>query len=127
MSMATPRDNLADTRRRTLPLRRFALPILLLAGLSATADDLDEGKRLTMERSEGNCLACHAIDDGQLPGNVGPPLMNMQQRFPDRAALQQQVCDATIRNPYTRMPPFCRHGILTNQEVELIIDYLYTL
>jgi sulfur-oxidizing protein SoxX len=125
--MATPKDNLADTRRRTLRLRRFALPMLLLAGLSATADNIDEGKRLTMERSEGNCLACHAIDDGQLPGNVGPPLMNMKQRFPDRAALQQQVCDATIRNPYTRMPPFCRHGILTNQEVELIIDYLYTL
>lgn len=100
---------------------------MLLACLSATADNIDEGKRLTMERSEGNCLACHAIDDGQLPGNVGPPLMNMKQRFPDRAALQQQVCDATIRNPYTRMPPFCRHGILTNQEVELIIDYLYTL
>jgi len=25
------------------------------------------------------------------------------------------------------MPPFCRHGILTEDEVELIVDYLYTL
>ena len=108
-------------------LRRVALPALLLAGLSVAADTIEEGKRLTMERSKGNCLACHAIEDGQLPGNLGPPLQGMKQRFPDRGALRQQVCDATVRNPYSRMPPFCRHGILTNEEVELIVDYLYTL
>jgi sulfur-oxidizing protein SoxX len=126
--MATTKDNLADTRRRMRrQLRRVALPALLLAGLSVAADTIEEGKRLTMERSKGNCLACHAIEDGQLPGNVGPPLQGMKQRFPDRGALRQQVCDATVRNPYSRMPPFCRHGILTNEEVELIVDYLYTL
>jgi sulfur-oxidizing protein SoxX len=126
--MATTKDNLADTRRRMRrQLRRVALPALLLAGLSVAADTIEEGKRLTMERSKGNCLACHVIEDGQLPGNVGPPLQGMKQRFPDRGALRQQVCDATVRNPYSRMPPFCRHGILTNEEVELIVDYLYTL
>jgi sulfur-oxidizing protein SoxX len=128
MGMATTKDNLAQTRRRThTNLRCLSLPVLLLAGLSVAADTTDEGKRLAMERSKGNCLACHAIEDGELPGNVGPPLQGMKQRFPDREALHQQVCDATVRNPYSRMPPFCRHGILTNQEVELIIDYLYTL
>jgi sulfur-oxidizing protein SoxX len=129
MSMIAIMDNLAGSRHRTLSYgRRFALPILLLAGLGAVAaDDIEEGKTLAMERSKGNCLACHAIEDGQLPGNVGPALLDMKRRFPDRAVLQQQVCDATVRNPYTRMPPFCRHGILTTQEVELIIDYLYTL
>jgi len=129
MSMATTEDNLADTRRRMRSqLRHLALPALLLAGLSVAATDgVDEGKRLAMERAKGNCLACHAIEDGKLPGNVGPPLSGMKQRFPERAALRQQVCDATVRNPYSRMPPFCRHGILTNEEVELIIDYLYTL
>jgi sulfur-oxidizing protein SoxX len=126
--MATTKDNLVDTRRRMRrQLRRVALPALLLAGLSVAADTIEEGKRLTMERSKGNCLACHAIEDGQLPGNLGPPLQGMKQRFPDRGALRQQVCDATVRNPYSRMPPFCRHGILTNEEVELIVDYLYTL
>ena len=85
------------------------------------------GKTLAMERSKGNCLACHAMDDGELPGNLGPPLLAMKLRFPDRQALVTQVCDATIRNPDSRMPPFCRHGILTEQEVRLIVDYLYTL
>jgi sulfur-oxidizing protein SoxX len=127
MSMAITVDNPAASGRRTRSqLWCLALSMLLLASLAA-ADTVDEGKRLTMERGKGNCLACHVIEDGQLPGNVGPPLQGMKQRFPDRAALRQQVCDATIRNPYSRMPPFCRHGILTHQEVELIVDYLYTL
>ena len=82
---------------------------------------------LATERGKGNCLACHRFDDGELPGNLGPPLLAMKLRFPDRQALVEQVCDATIRNPDSRMPPFCRHGILTEDEVEVIVDYLYTL
>jgi sulfur-oxidizing protein SoxX len=110
------------------PVLLLALAGMVLASLPAGASDrFAEGKRLTMERSKGNCLACHAIDDGNLPGNVGPPLVAMKQRFPDRQVLREQVCDATVRNPYTRMPPFCRHGILTSEEVDLIVDYLYTL
>ena len=105
-----------------------ALLGFLLAGAPVTASDgVAEGKRLATERSKGNCLACHAFDDGELPGNVGPPLSAIKQRFPDRNVLVRQVCDATERNPYSRMPPFCRHGILTLEEVELIVDYLYTL
>jgi sulfur-oxidizing protein SoxX len=80
-----------------------------------------------MERDKGNCLACHRIEDGELPGTIGPPLVAMKLRFPERAVLQEQICDATIRNPNSRMPPFCRHRILTETEVELIVDYLYTL
>ena len=106
--------------------------ILSLAATSGIADSspqgrIAEGKVLTMERGKGNCLACHMIEDGQLPGNLGPPLLAMKVRFPDRTALFEQVCDATTRNPDSRMPPFCRHGILTDEEVELIVDYLYTL
>ncbi|MDH3431584.1 MAG: sulfur oxidation c-type cytochrome SoxX [Gammaproteobacteria bacterium] len=89
--------------------------------------DIAEGKLLSMERSKGNCLACHMIEDGELPGDLGPPLLAMKVRFPDRKALVEQVCDATVRNSNSRMPPFCRHGILSEEEVELIVDYLYTL
>lgn len=104
--------------------------VLLLGVLpvaTARADDVAEGKALAFDRGRGNCLACHAMDDGELPGNVGPPLLAMKIRYPDRAALKSQVCDATVRNPQSRMPPYCRHGILTEDEIEQIVDYLYTL
>ena len=101
--------------------------LVWLAAPMAAESSTELGKRLAFERAKGNCLACHQIADGELPGNVGPPLLAMQQRYPDRAVLEQQICDATISNPDTRMPPFCRHGILTEEEVGLIVDYLYTL
>ena len=105
----------------------FAIPLVLLAAPLAAEDRVAMGKQLAFERSKGNCLACHRIADGELPGTLGPPLMAMKQRYPERAVLELQICDATISNPDTRMPPFCRHGILTSEEVELIVDYLYTL
>jgi len=85
------------------------------------------GKQLAMTRSKGNCLACHMIDDGELPGNLGPPLVAMQARFPDRSQLRAQIWDATARNPNTRMPPFGKHGILSEEEIDLIVEYVYTL
>jgi sulfur-oxidizing protein SoxX len=114
-------------------LRRTATGILAIGAMVAasvqasTTGDIAAGKSLAMERNKGNCLACHVIEDGELPGTIGPPLVAMKLRYPEPAALKQQICDATIRNPDSRMPPFCRHGILTEDEVELIVDYLYTL
>jgi sulfur-oxidizing protein SoxX len=115
------RDNQNSVKRLLL--------IALLAAQGAVASDssIEQGKALTFERGKGNCLACHSIEDGELPGNLGPPLLAMKLRFPERENLKRQICDATIRDANTRMPPFCRHGILNEEEVELIIDYLYTL
>lgn len=86
-----------------------------------------DGKSLVMQRSKGNCLACHAIADGELPGNIGPPLVAMKARFPDPEVLRSQIWDATTRNPDSRMPPFGLHGILEEQEIDLIVEYLNTL
>lgn len=110
------------------PLRHGLLTLLAAVPLLVAADDrVAEGKLLATDRGKGNCLACHMMDDGELPGDIGPPLLAMKLRFPDREALKRQVCDATLRNPDSRMPPFCRHGILTEDEVDLVVDYLYTL
>lgn len=91
------------------------------------SDDIAEGKKLTFDRKKGNCLACHMIDDGELAGNNGPPLLAMKARFPDRELLFQQIWDPTQTNPYSFMPPFGKHGALTKNEINKIIDYLYTL
>lgn len=93
----------------------------------APNDPAAEGKRYATDRKLGNCLACHMMGDGQSPGNIGPPLIAMQARFPDKAKLRQQVYDATIANPDSQMPPFGRHGILTDAQIDAIVEYLYTL
>ena len=88
---------------------------------------IEKGKELAFNRKKGNCLACHYIQGGSLMGNTGPALIAMQQRFPDKSKLSAQVYDARINNQQTFMPPFGAHGILTKQEIKLIVNWLYTL
>lgn len=99
-------------------------PMLLT---TAYADSAADGKEISFDRKKGNCLACHVMDDGELAGLVGPPLMMMDVRFPDRAVLRKQIWDPTIRNPATSMPPYGKHRMLTEEEIDKVVDYLYTL
>ncbi len=34
-------------------------------------------KKSLLTGSKGNCLACHMIEDGELPGTIAPPLLAM--------------------------------------------------
>ena len=102
--------------------------ITIVSGLSiASADDIADGKEVAFDRKKGNCLACHMISDGALPGNIGPPLIAMKDRFPDKAALRAQIWDSTVSNPNTIMPPFGRNRILSEQEVDLVTEFIYSL
>lgn len=94
---------------------------------NADISKLEQGKALAFERTKGNCLACHYIEGGELTGNYGPPLIAMKVRFPDRDVLRQQIWDAAVKNPHTRMPPFGRNRILTEDEIDLVTDYIQSL
>ena len=85
------------------------------------------GKALAFDRGKGNCLSCHDIKGGDLPGTIGPQLNGMKNRFPDRKELIGIVTDETKRNPQTVMPPFGRNLILNDKEISAIVDFLYTL
>lgn len=97
------------------------------AGEQVDASVIAEGKAIAFDRKKGNCLACHVVEDGELAGNSGPPIIAMQQRFPDKAKLREQIWDPTRRNPQTMMPPFGKHGILTEEELDKLVEYIYTL
>jgi sulfur-oxidizing protein SoxX len=118
---------------------RFATTALSLAALCAGAsmmptaagaaddDTIKFGKEVAYDRKKGNCLACHMMDDGVSPGDIGPPLIAMKARFPDPATLRAQIWDAQVANPATRMPPFGKHQALSEKEIDAIVEYLYTL
>lgn len=98
-----------------------------LAGGIASADAISDGKKVAFDRKKGNCLSCHMIAGGDLPGNIGPPLIAMKSRFPDKAVLRAQIWDPTVKNPNTIMPPFGKHQILTEKEVDLVTEFIYSL
>ena len=100
---------------------------LLAAGAAVAESDIEKGKEVAFDRKKGNCLGCHAIEGGSLPGTIGPPLIAMQARFPDKAKLRAQIYDSTKANPNSIMPPFGKHGALTDKEVDLITEFIYSL
>jgi sulfur-oxidizing protein SoxX len=104
----------------------LALGGMLLASSVASAQSPAPGEMLAFDRSKGNCLTCHEIKGGDSPGNVGPPLTDMKTRYPNRQELVAIIYDETKRNPLTVMPPFGRNLILTEKEIESVVDFLYT-
>jgi len=96
------------------------LAVLLVTTAAAAAEP--DAKTLFME----NCQQCHQVKGVDNTGNIGPALADMKARFPDRKALFAIVFDETRRNPQTVMPPFGRNLILTSQQIDTLVDFLYS-
>ena len=101
------------------------LAALFVMPMQAGAKEMTD-EEVTFGRKAGNCLACHMISGGNLPGTIGPPLLAMKARYPDKAKLREQIWDATIRNPDSIMPPFGKHEILTEKQVDQVTNYIYS-
>lgn len=104
-----------------------ALSLSPQLAIAADAQVIEEGKKISFDRKKGNCLACHQIEGGDLAGNIGPPLVAMKARFPDKSKLRAQIWDSTKNNPNTMMPPFGRHEILTESEIDKVVEFVYSL
>jgi sulfur-oxidizing protein SoxX len=118
--------------RSTRPALFQALGLALMIGAASTSpagaqSAAAEGQKLAFDRGKGNCLTCHEIMGGDLPGTIGPPLKDIKSKYPDRSELVAIVADETKRNPQTVMPPFGRNRILTEQEINAVVDFLQTL
>ena len=115
----------------TCPNPASSLVLALLIGVIAcparAQSGAADGQKLAFDRGKGNCLTCHDIKGGDFPGTIGPSLKGVGARYPDRNDLVAIVTDESVRNPQTLMPPFGRNRILTEQEINAIVDFLQTL
>ena len=102
--------------------------LAMVPGSAVAADEevIEEGRQLAFDRKKGNCLACHQIQGGSLAGNIGPPLVAMSSRL-SKEELRSQLVDSTDRDPNTMMPPFGKHNILTDEEIDKIVEFVYQL
>ena len=91
------------------------------------------GRALFINERKGNCTACHKTPtDTSLrsASNIGPPLEAIKQKYPapaDRARLRDAIWDQRNIKPETIMPPYGKHRILTETEIDAIVAYLETL
>jgi sulfur-oxidizing protein SoxX len=72
-----------------------------------------------------HCEQCHEIKGLNNFGNIGPSLLDLKERYPDRKEVAAIIFDETKRNPQTVMIPFGRNMILTSKQIDAIVEYLY--
>ena len=110
--------------------------------LTAQAGDPAAGRKVFMNRKQGNCLACHAnedMSDQSFHGEVGPALDGVADRW-EAAVLRGIVVNSKMMFEGTIMPAFYKDGgfernlkkfqgksILNAQQVEDVVAYLLTL
>ena len=122
--------------------RIYPTLLMTMAALSATAilhtssaqTAVSNAQTLFTDERKGNCAACH-----KLPGdtainsisNLGPALVNLKTRYPDRAKLRAVIWDNrqadSSKNAQTIMPPYGKNRILTEAEIDTLVRYLETM
>lgn len=113
--------------RKTGLIPAMVLALSIGAGPAFAQSATAEGQKLAFDRGKGNCLTCHAIKGGEYPGTLGPELVDIKSKYPNRDELVAILYDETKRNPLTVMPPFGRNRILTDTEISAVVDFLQTL
>jgi sulfur-oxidizing protein SoxX len=124
MLLASPHLRGAAT---ALSLTLFAAPAIADMPDIDFNGSVDAGKEVAMTRSKGNCIACHLMPGGESPGAIGPALVAIQTRYSSKTDLAQQIWDPTVKNPDVVMPPFGKHGILSDQEFVDVVEYIWSL
>jgi L-cysteine S-thiosulfotransferase len=110
-----------------------------LGGLKGNAEN---GRKVAIDRSKGNCLACHKmpIPEEDFHGELGPSLEKVAKKF-NEGKIRFRIINIQAINPRSLMPPFYKkpeqlnrvveqyqgRTILTAQEVEDVVAYLTTL
>lgn len=107
------------------------LAVAFMSSLAAPAGAAENaGKSIALNSAKGNCLACHAmpgIAENVLPGNVGMPLVHVKALVKSKRDLREHIWDETRFNKNTVMPPFGKHKILTEEEINKLTDFIYGL
>ena len=116
--------------------------LAIAAPIGGKRGNAERGRRLSIERAKGNCIACHVlpIPEAEFPGELGPPLTGVGKRLSE-AEIRLRVVDSKQVNPFTIMPGYYRDPkhfnhvkkkfrgktLLSAQEIEDLVAYLVTL
>ena len=113
----------------------------ILAPLDGKAGDAARGRRIVLDRAEGNCLICHKVPEPGEPfqGELGPDLTGVGARL-GAGQLRLRLVDQSRLNPATIMPPYHRisglvrvaakwqgRPVLDAQAIEDVVAYLAQL
>ncbi len=101
----------------------ISLPSLAIA---ATPAQIAAGQKIAETTTLGNCDACHNFQGASEAGNIGPALHHVKSMMPNRKVFYAIIYNEEARNPQTVMPAFGKNHILTPQQINDVIDFMYT-
>ncbi|MGZ5113660.1 MAG: sulfur oxidation c-type cytochrome SoxX [Usitatibacter sp.] len=111
--------------------RRCAVLAVLAAAIAIPAHAQNAAApEVFLRVDKGHCIACHQLPEGIWPAtraDLGPRLEGRRMRELGRARLRELIQDPMRANPDTVMPPFGRHRILENDEIERLVEFLHAL
>ncbi|MEP7155332.1 MAG: c-type cytochrome [Betaproteobacteria bacterium] len=102
---------------------------IALFASGASAQSSAVGRELFMDPAKGNCDACHAVG-ASLPAakrKIGSDLSNIQSRYPDKTRLRADIWELGARMAETVMPAYGKNRILTETEIDALVNYVQTL
>lgn len=93
----------------------------------ASEDLVKKGEKIFTTNTQGNCIACHAVNGKVLdgPGTMGPILQSLSA-WPEQA-IYDKIYDPYTTNPISAMPAFGKNGWLTDAEIKALVAYLKTI
>jgi sulfur-oxidizing protein SoxX len=101
--------------------------LIAVSGFASDADLVKEGEKIFTTNTQGNCVACHAVNGKTLdgPGSMGPILQYLSAWPED--ALYEKIFDPYKINPVSAMPAFGKNGWLSDSEIKALVAYLKTI
>lgn len=93
----------------------------------SSEDLVKKGEKIFNTNTQGNCVACHAVNGKELdgPGTMGPILQYLSA-WPEQA-IYDKIYDPYTTNPISAMPAFGKNGWLTDAEIKALVAYLKTI
>ena len=100
-------------KKKLIKIRYCILALIVLFLHNAKADDLfDQGKKIFL--ADGNCAACHSLQDANSYGVIGP---NLNEIKPDITRII-----SAVTNGIGVMPAY--EGQLSTEEIKAVATYV---
>ncbi len=87
--------------------------------------DAERGEKIATNLRWGNCIACHALPKHE-GGTIGPSLKGYAYREIPLDYTYQRLWDVRFYNPNAFMPVYGPNKVLTDQDVQDVMAFLYT-
>ena len=92
-----------------------------------TPPNLAAGEAIALDPTRGNCNACHQFPNAPKAtgkSKLGVSLSGIRAKYPDDKKLRALIWDASQTYSQTIMPPYGKHRILSEAEIDDLMAWL---